>query len=67
MSHKVVMEEPRLMGARGQPGPEGERSRANATARPAQIGADIAKNDRGVQRLRPFHDNAAERSFLTVP
>jgi hypothetical protein len=25
MSHKVVMEEPRLMGARGQPGPEGER------------------------------------------
>jgi hypothetical protein len=29
--------------------------------------ADIAKNDRSVQRLRPFHDNAAERSFLTVP
>jgi hypothetical protein len=28
---------------------------------------DIAKNDRSVQRLRPFHDNAAERSFLTVP
>jgi hypothetical protein len=29
--------------------------------------ADIAKNGRNVQRLRPFHDNAAERCFLTVP
>jgi hypothetical protein len=31
------------------------------------IGADIAKNDRSVQRLRQFHDNAAERSVLTDP
>jgi len=38
------------MVARAEPGPEGKRARPAQTARWAQIGADIAKNERGTQR-----------------
>src|ERR1700722_5704902 len=53
MSHKVVMKEPRLVGASSWSGPKGKDARSRAkSAGPAQIGADIAKNDRAVQRRR---------------
>jgi hypothetical protein len=54
MSHKVVMKETPVDGGQQLTGPKGkERAftrRKNAA--PAQIRADIAKNDRAVQRRR---------------
>jgi hypothetical protein len=52
MSHNVVvMKKPQLMGASGEPGPEGEEGAAPAKVTgPSQIGADIAKNRPAVQR-----------------
>jgi hypothetical protein len=52
------------VGASSWSGPKGKDARSHAkSAGPAQIGADIAKNDRAVQRRRAVKKLALHRDF----
>src|SRR5579872_7155254 len=54
MSHKVVIEEPRLIMGPSQAARKERRARPAPVTGRSQIGADIAKNGSAVQRRRGF-------------